>query len=63
MFGRLVSDDGTAENCAFGSPHGNRVDCTAPNRLVFCKVGDNIGNFGISTILLFQSGKDCLSCM
>ena len=33
MYGRLVLDDGSAENCPYGSNHGNRIDCTAANRL------------------------------
>ena len=32
MYGRLIADDGSAENCPHGSNHGNRIDCTAANR-------------------------------
>ena len=39
MYGRLVSDDGSAENCAYGSSHGNRIDSTSPNRLVLTFAG------------------------
>ena len=35
MYGRLVADDGTAENCPYGQPHLNKTDCTASNRFVF----------------------------
>ena len=31
MYGRLVADDGTPENCPFGLPHLNGIDCRAPN--------------------------------
>ena len=35
MYGRLVADDGTVENCPYGAPHQNKTDCTASNRSEF----------------------------
>ena len=35
MYGRLVPDDGSEENCPHGKPHNNVTNCAAANRLVF----------------------------
>ena len=32
MYGRLVSDDGTEENCAFEGQHNNDYNCQEPRR-------------------------------
>ena len=33
-YGRLVSDDGTEENCAFGGEHNNDYNCQEPRRYI-----------------------------